>query len=73
MVDEAATPGDGDHWVRRSHLRCVPAANALRYEEGGGARVVPYEQDWPHVAELLNKDWRSLWVSGSVQTPPLAW
>ena len=72
MVDEAATPGDGDRWVSRAHLRCVPAASAPRYLEGGGVRVVPYKQDWPHVAELLNEGWRSLQASGSVQTPLLA-
>lgn len=69
MVDEA---GDGDGCVSRAHLRCVPAANTPRYQEGGGVRVDLYEQDWLHVAELLNEGWRSLWASGSMQTPLLA-
>lgn len=69
-VNEAATPGDSDRWVSRTHLRCVPAADAPRYlEGGGGVRVVPYEQDWPPVAELPNEVWRSLRASGSGQTP----
>lgn len=61
MVDEAAMPGDGDHWVSRTHLRCVPAANTPKYLEGGGGTwVLLYKQDWPRVAEVLNKGWRSL-------------
>lgn len=58
-------------WQLRACLRHVPAANAPRSLEGGRVWIVLYQQDRPHVAELL-KGWRSSWVRSSVQTPLLA-